>query len=72
MVGLVICKNEEDPSKNEGTEWSQHFFHNKSMGSFPDAQGRLTHKSLVGSCRILNPFGILWLSLIPARIKKNK
>ena len=50
MVGLVICKNEEDPSKNEALEWSQHFSHYKSMGIFPDAQGQLTHKSLVKSC----------------------
>ena len=48
-------------------EWSQHFSHYKSMGIFPDAQGQLTHKSLVGSCRISNPFEILWLSLLPAR-----
>ena len=53
-------------------EWSQHFSHYKSMGIFPDAQGQLTHKSLVRSCRISNPFQILWLSLLPARIKKNK
>ena len=31
-------------------EWPQHFSHYKSMGIFPDAQGQLTHKSLVGSC----------------------
>ena len=72
MVGLVICKNEEDPSKNEGTKVSQYFSHYKSMGIFPDAQGQVTHKSLVGSSRISNPFEILWLSLLPARIKKNK
>ena len=53
-------------------EWSQHFSHYRSMGIFPDAQGQLTHKSLVGSCQISNPFEILWLSLLPARIKKNK
>ena len=53
-------------------EWSQHFSHYKSMDIFPDAQGHLTHKSLVGSCQISNPFKILWLSLLPARIKKNK
>ena len=40
------------------------------MGIFPEAQGQLTHKSLVGSCRISNPFKVLWL--LPARIKKNK
>ena len=53
-------------------EWSQHFSHYKSMEIFPDAQGQLTHKSLVGSCPISNPFEILWLSLLPAWIKKNK
>ena len=40
-------------------EWSQRFSHNKSMGIFPDAQGQLTHKSIVGSCRISNPFELL-------------
>ena len=39
--------------------WSQHFSHYKFMGIFPDAQGQLTHKSLVQSCRIWNPFEIL-------------
>ena len=53
-------------------EWSQRFSHNKSMGIFPDAQGQLTHKSIVGSCRISNPFELLWLSSFPARIKKNQ
>ena len=72
MVGLVICKNEEDDPKMKVLEWSQHFSHYKSMGIFPDAQGQLTHKSLVRSCRISYPFEILWLSLLPARIKKNK
>ena len=42
-------------------QWSQHFSHYKSMGIFPDAQGQLTHKSLVGSCRISYPFEILCL-----------
>ena len=42
------------------------------MGIFPDAQGQVTHKSLVGSCRISKTFEILWLSLLPARIKKSK
>ena len=51
-------------------EWSQHFSHYKSVGIFPDAQRQLTRKSHVQSCRILNPFKILWVSLLPARIKK--
>ena len=49
-------------------EWSQGFSHYKSMGGFPDAQRQLTHKSMVGSCRISNPFTLLWLSSFPARI----
>ena len=53
-------------------ERSQHFSHYKSMGIFPDVQGQLTHKSLVQSGQISNPFEILWLSLLPARIKKNQ
>ena len=59
-------------TKMKVLEWSQNFSHYKSMGIFPDAQGQLTHKSPVGSCGISNPFEILWLSLLPARIKKNK
>ena len=51
-------------------EWSQHFSHYKSMGIFPDAQGQLTHKSLVQSCRIWNPYMRLWLFSLPARTKK--
>ena len=40
------------------------------MGIFSDAQGQVTHKSLIGSCQISNPFEILWVSLLPARMKK--
>ena len=53
-------------------EWSQCFSHFKSMGIFPNPQGQLTHKSFVGYCPISNPSEILWLSLLPARIKKNQ
>ena len=38
----------------------------------PDTQGQLTNKSLVGSCRLSSQSKILWLSLLPARIKKNE
>ena len=51
-------------------EWSQRFSHYKSMGIFPNAQGQLTHKSFVGYCPISNPSEILWVSLLPARMKK--
>ena len=70
MVGLVTCKNEEDKSKMNAQEWTQHFSHYKSMGIFPDAQGQLTPQSKVRSGRISNPSKILWVSLLPARMKK--
>ena len=56
--------------KMKALEWSQRFSHCKSMGIFSDALGQLTHKSLIGSCQISNPSEILWLSLLPARMKK--
>ena len=59
MVGLVICKDEEDPSKNVGSRVVTTFSHYKSMEIFPDVQGQLTHKSQFGSCPISNPFEIL-------------
>ena len=69
---LLSARIKKIHPKMKVLEWSQHFSHYKSMGIFPDAQGQLTHKSLVGSCRISNSFEILWLSLLPARRKKNK
>ena len=69
---LLSARMKEIHPKMKVLEWSQHFSHYKSMGIFPDAQGQLTDKSLVGSCRISNPFKYLWLSLLPAGIKKNK
>ena len=51
-------------------ECSQDFSHYKSMGIFPDAQGQLTPQSLVRSGRISNSFEILWMSSLPASMKK--
>ena len=42
------------------------------MGKLSNAQGQLTPQSQVRSCLILNQCEILWLSLIPARVKKNQ
>ena len=67
---LLFARMKKIHPKMKVLEWSQLFSHYKSMGIFPDAQGQLTHKSLFGSCRISNPFEILWMSLLPARIKK--
>ena len=46
---LVACKNEEDPIKNEGARVVTTLFIN-----FSDAQGQLTPKSVMESCRIVN------------------
>ena len=54
IIVLVICKNKEDPSKNESIRVVTTFFY-MSMGFFQDAQGQLIPQSLVRSCRILNP-----------------
>ena len=56
--------------KMKTLECSQHFSHYKFMGIFPDAQGQLTLQSMVGSGRISNSSETLWLSSLPAKIKK--
>ena len=57
-------------SKMKGLECSQDFSHYKSMGIFPDAQGQLTPQSLVKSGPNSNLSEILWLSPLPASMKK--
>ena len=49
---------------------SQDFSNYKFMGIFPDAQGQLTLKSKVRSGQISNPSKTLWLSSLPAKMKK--
>ena len=46
---LVACKNEEDPSKNEGARVVTTLFIN-----FSAAQGQLTPKSMMETCRNSN------------------
>ena len=72
LLVLLSARMKKIHPKMKVLEWSQHFSHYKSMGIFPDAQGQLTYKSLVQSCGLTNPFKILWLSSLPARIKKNQ
>ena len=57
-------------SKIKALECSQDFPHYKSMEVFSNAQGKLTPQSLGESCRISYLSEILWLSSIPARMKK--
>ena len=49
---------------------SQDSSHYKSMGIFPDAQGRLNPQSLVQSGQISNLNEMLWMSWLPASMKK--
>ena len=51
-------------------EWSQQISNFKSMQFFYDAQGKLTPQSEVGSTLNSNSSKLLWLSLLPARMKK--
>ena len=57
-------------SKMKELECSQDFFHYKSMGIFQNAQGQLTPQSLVRSTQISNSIETLWLSSLPAKMKK--
>ena len=56
--------------KMKALECSQDFSHSKSMGIFPDAQGQLTLQSMVGFDQISNSSKPLWLSSLPAKMKK--
>ena len=71
-LNLLPARMKKIHWKMKALEWSQRFSHYKSIGIFPNAQGQLTHKSFVGYCPILNPSEILWVSLLPARIKKTQ
>ena len=51
---LVACKNGEDPIKNEGAKVVTKLFIN-----FSDAQGQVTPKSVMESCRNSNPSKLL-------------
>ena len=65
MGVLDACKNEEDSTKNEGARVVTILFID-----FSDAQGQLTLKSVTESCRNSNPSKLLWLTLLPAWMKK--
>ena len=56
--------------KMKELECSQDFSHYKSMRIFPDTQGQLTLQSMVRSGQIWNLSKNLWLSLLPAKMKK--
>ena len=64
MGVLVACKNEKDSITNNGARVVATLFID-----FSDAQGQLTPKSVMESCRNTNPFKLLWVALLSARMK---
>ena len=65
MDVLVAYKNEEDPIKNDGAKVVTTLFID-----FSDPQGQLTPKSVKESCLNSKPSKLLWLTLLPAKMKK--
>ena len=65
MGVLVACNNEEDPIKHEGARVVTTL-----LIDFSDAQGKLTPRSVMKSCRNSNSSKLVWLVLLPARMKK--
>ena len=69
-MSLLPARMRMIESKMKELVCSQDFSHYKSMGIFPDAQGQLTPQSLVESGPNSNLSEILWLSSLPASMKK--
>ena len=69
-MSLLTARMRMIKSKMKELECSQDFSHYKSMGIFPDTQGQLTLQSFVESGPNSNLFEILWLSSLPASMKK--
>ena len=65
MGVLVACKNEKDSIKNKGARVVITLFID-----FSDAQGQLTPRRVMESCRNSHPFKLLLFTLLPARMKK--
>ena len=69
-MSSIPAKMKKIKLKMKAVDCSQDFSHYKSMGIFPDAQGQLTPQSLVRSGRISNSSELLWMSSLPASMKK--
>ena len=69
-MSSLPARMEKIKSKMKVLDCSQYFSHYKSMGIFPDAQGQLTLQSTVRSGQISNSSKTLWLSSLPAKLKK--
>ena len=62
MVVLFTCKNEEDPIKNEGARVVTTLFID-----FSDAEGQLTLKSEMESCRNSIPIQAFMVDLVTCK-----
>ena len=71
-MSLLTLRMKLIHTKMKELEWSQDFSHYKSLGIFQDAQGQLTPQSLVESGPNSNLSEILWLSSLPASMKKDR
>ena len=69
-VTLLPARMRKIHSKMKLLEWSQQISHCKSMQIFYGAQGKLNPQSEVGSTLNSNSSNLLWLFLLPARMKK--
>ena len=65
VLRLVTCKNEEDPINNEDARVLTRLYIN-----FSDAQGQLPRQSVVKSRGKSKSSKLLWLFLLPTRMKK--
>ena len=63
---LVACKNKEDPIKNEGARVVTALYI-----AFSDAQGQLTPKSVMESCRNSNPIQAFMIDLVTCKNKED-
>ena len=70
MYVIVTCKYEKGPIKTAEKKWQHCFSHNKSMGIFSDAQGKLTLQSVVASGRISNSSKLSCMSSLPLSMKR--
>ena len=70
IVVLLVPKIKEDPFKIESTGVVTTFLPFSVYGDFPDAQGQQTPQFKFPSGQISNPSENLWVSLLPARMKK--
>ena len=64
MAVLITCNNENDPIKNKGARVATRYV------EFSGAQGQITPKSVVGSCKNSNSFKFLCMYLLSARMRE--